>query len=138
MDAIKDPSKRKAVSVMINQQLYGEYTTSIANRFPLVGWKAGMKDVPLDTIPGIDKFASRDLSKTGYQLFDTGPMEFAIEAAPDESTVTVRTSSAYPMHADISVPAATTGTCTVTQEFVIDLTGPEPAIKNLQIGQTLA
>ena len=138
MDAIKDPSKRKAVSVMINQQLYGEYTTSIANRFPLVGWKAGMKDVPLDTIPGIDKFASRDLSKTGYQLFDTGPMEFAIEVAPDESTVTVHAKSEYPFHADVSQPTATIGTCTVTQDFVIDLTGPAPAIKNLQIGQTLA
>ena len=138
MDAIKDPSKRKAVSVMINQQLYGEYTTSIANRFPLVGWKNGMKDVPLDTIPGIEKFASRDLTKTQYQLFDTGPMEFAIEVAPDESTVTVHAKSEYPFHADVSQPTATIGTCTVTQDFVIDLTGPEPAIKNLQIGQTLA
>ena len=40
--------------------------------------------------------------------------------------------------ADRTITTATIGTCTVTQDFVIDLTGPEPAIKNLQIGQTLA
>ncbi len=65
-------------------------------------------------------------------------MEYAIEVAPDESTVTVRTKSPYPMHADISAPKATVGTCTVTQEFVIDLTGPDPVIRDLQIGQALA
>jgi hypothetical protein len=59
-------------------------------------------------------------------------------SAPDESTVTVHARSGYPLHADISMSTATIGTCTVTQDFVIDLTGPEPAIKNLQIGQTLA
>ena len=137
LESIKDPAKRKAVSVMINQQMWGDYTASVANRLPFSGWKAGMQDEPIDTVPGIEKFASRDFLKTGYQLFDTGPMEFAIEVAPDESTVTVRTSSAYPMHADISVPAATTGTCTVTQEFVIDFTGAEPAIRDLRIGQAL-
>ena len=137
LESIKDPAKRKAVSVMINQQMWGDYTASVANRLPFSGWKAGMQDEPIDTVPGIEKFASRDFLKTGYQLFDTGPMEFAIEVAPDESTVTVRTSSAYPMHADISVPTATTGMCTVTQEFVIDFTGAEPAIRDLRIGQAL-
>ena len=41
------------------------------------------------------------------------------------------------MHADISLPTASVGTCTVTQDFVIDFTGPEPAIRDFRIGQTL-
>ncbi len=58
------------------------------------------------------------------------------EVAPDESTVTVRATSPYPLHADITLPTAFVGTCTVTQEFVIDFTGAEPAIRDLRIGQT--
>ena len=58
------------------------------------------------------------------------------KVAPDESTVTVRATSPYPLHADITLPTAFVGTCTVTQEFVIDFTGAEPAIRDLRIGQT--
>ena len=138
LDAIKDPAKRKTVSVMVNQQIYGDYTASVGNRLPFSGWKNGMPDEPVADIPGIGTFASRDVSKTGYQLFDTGPMTFAIEVAPDESTVTVRATSPYPLHADVTLPSTFVGTCTVTQEFVIDFTGAEPAIRDLKIGQTLA
>ena len=137
MAAIKDPAKRKVVSVMINQQLYGDYTASVSNRIPFAGWKNDMPDEPVDTIPGIENFASRDVMKTGLQIFDSGPMEFAIDVSPDESTVTVHAKVAYPIHADYSLPSTMIGTCTVSQEFVIDLTGAEPEIRDLKIGQSL-
>jgi len=136
--AIPDPAKRKAVSVMINQQLFGEFTASVANRQPLPGWKDGMADEPVEGIPGIGNFAARDVTRTGYQLFDTGPMEFAIEVAPDGNSVSVRAKSAYPLHADVSIPKETVGTCRVTQEFVIDFTGAAPAIRDFKIAQALS
>ena len=138
MGAIKDPEKRKVVSVMVNQQIFGDYTTSVANRVPFSGWKNGMADEDVAGIPGIEKFASRDIQKTGYQLFDTGPMAFEIDVSPDESTVKVRAKSEYPLHGDISMPTTIVGRCTVTQEFVIDFTGGEPTIRDLKIGQTLS
>lgn len=137
MESIKDPAKRKVVSVMINQQLYGDYTASVSNRIPFAGWKNGMPDEPVDTIPEIRKFASRDIAKTILQVFDTGPLEFAIDISPDESTVTVHAKIAYPIHADFTLPTTTIGTCTVSQEFVIDFTGAEPMIRDFKIGQAL-
>ena len=136
LNTIKDPKKRKAVSMVVNQQIWGDFTTSIANRVPLVGWKAGMKDESSTDIPGIEKFASRDVMKTRDQLFGAGPMTFDIVVSPDESTVTVHTTCDYPVHADVSLKDAAIGTCKVTQDFVIDLTGEEPAIRDVKIGQT--
>lgn len=139
MDAIKDQAKRKVVSVMINQQIYGDFTASVGNRLPFSGWKNGMADEPVADIPGIERFASRDIvSMGGLQLFDTGPMEFAIEVSPDESTVTVRAKATYPIHADITLPNAIIGNCAVTQAFVIDFTGAEPAIRDFKIEQAIA
>ncbi len=138
MAAIQNPEKRKVVSVIINQQLFGDYTASVANRIPFSGWKNGMPDEPVDTIPNIRTFASRDIMKTGvFPLFDSGPLEFAIDVSPDESTVTVRAKSAYPLHADVTLPTTTFGKCEVSQEFVIDFTGEEPVIRDLKIGQAL-
>ena len=137
MESIQDPVKRKVVSVMINQQLYGDYTASVANRIPFSGWKKGMPEERVDTIPEVGKFASRDVMKTGLPLLDTGPMEFAIDISPDESTVTVHSTSAYPIHADFTLPTTMIGTCTVSQEFVIDFTGAEPVIRDFKIGQAL-
>ena len=57
--------------------------------------------------------------------------------ADESGLVTVRATSPYPLHADITLPTAFVGTCTVTQEFVIDFIGAEPAIRDLRIGQTL-
>ena len=137
MESIKNVEKRKVVSVMINQQLYGDYTASVSNGLPLSSWKNGMPEEPINTIPGIETFASRDVMKLGCPLFGTGPLEFAIDVSPDESTVTVRAKSAYPIHADITLQSTTIGTCTVSQEFVIDFTGAEPVIRDLKIGQAL-
>lgn len=138
MDAIKDPMKRKVVSVMINQQIYGDFTSSIGNRIPFDGWKDGMPEEPVGSIPGIEKFASRDIAKTGYGLFDTGPMEFEIAVSPDEKTVRVHAKSVYPLHVDVTLPKETIGTCTVTQDFTIDFSGAEPVIKDFKIGQMFA
>ena len=137
MNTIKDPAKRKAVSMMVNQSLFGEFTTSIANRIPLAGWKEGMKDELTADIPGIEKFASRDIMKTGDQLFGTGQMTFDLVVSPDESTVTVHAVCYNPLHADVSMSTAMVGTCAITQDFVIDFTGPEVAIRDFKIGQTL-
>ena len=49
-NAIKDPAKRKVVSVMINQQIWGEYTTSVANRLPFASGN-GVEEEPSATIP---------------------------------------------------------------------------------------
>ncbi len=136
--AIKDPAKRKAVSLMVNQQLFGDYTASVANMLPLEGWKPGMESEPVDSIPGVRNFTSRNIADTGYQLFDTGPATFAIDVAPGETAVKVRATVEYPIHADVSMPDAKIGTATVTQEFVIDFTGAEPAIRDFKIGQALA
>ena len=137
MESIQDPVKRKVVSVMINQQLFGDFTASISNRIPFAGWKAGMPEEPVDTIPEVGKFASRDVMKTGLPLFDTGPMEYAIDVSPDESAVTVHAKSVFPVHADVTLPTTMIGTCTVSQEFVIDFTGAEPMIRDFKIGQAL-
>ena len=125
MESIKDPVKRKVVSVMINQQIFGDFTASISSRIPFSGWKAGMPEEPVDTM------------KTGLPLFDTGPMEYAIDVSPDESAVTVHAKSVFPVHADVTLPTTMIGTCTVTQEFVIDLSGEEPEIRDFKIGQAL-
>ncbi|MBO7688574.1 MAG: hypothetical protein J6V72_19505, partial [Kiritimatiellae bacterium] len=137
MESIKDPVKRKVVSVMINQQLFGDFTASISNRIPFVGWKAGMPEEPVDTIPEVGKFASRDVMKTGLPLLDTGPMEYAIDVSPDESAVTVHAKSVFPVHADVTLPTTMIGTCTISQEFVIDLSGEDPEIRDFKIGQAL-
>ena len=137
MESIKDPVKRKVVSVMINQQLFGDFTASVSSRIPFAGWKAGMPDEPVDPIPEVGKFASRDVMKTGLPLLDTGPMEYAIDVSPDESAVTVHAKSVFPVHADVTLPTTMIGTCTISQEFVIDLSGEDPEIRDFKIGQAL-
>ena len=52
--------------------------------------------------------------------------------------MTVHAKSTFPLHADITLPAATVGTCVVTQDFVIDFTGAEPVIRDVKIGQALS
>lgn len=138
MDAIKDPAKRKIVSVMVNQQIFGDFSSSIANLIPLDGWKNGMEPEDVAGIPGIGKFATRDISKSGCPLYGTSPMAFEIDVSDDESTVKVRATSAFPLNFDHMNPKAQAGTCTISQEFTIDLSGPEPAIRDLKIGQALS
>ena len=73
------------------------------------------------------------------QLFGTGPMEFEIDVSPDESTVTIRSKSHFPINGDYAMPeGSTVGKCKATQEFVIDFTGAEPVIRDVTIGQALS
>lgn len=99
--------------------------------------RAGMPEEPVDTIPEVGKFASRDVMKTGLPLLDTGPMEYAIDVSPDESAVTVHAKSVFPVHADVTLPTTMIGTCTISQDFVIDLSGEDPEIRDFKIGQAL-
>ena len=65
-------------------------------------------------------------------------MVFEIEVSPDESTVTVHSWTPYPINGDFGMgPMATIGTCTDTQDFVIDFTGPEPVIRDYKAGQSI-
>ena len=136
-NAIKDPEKLKAVSVVINQQLWADYT-SLACRMPLYPIKSGMEAEPVNNIPGIEKFVSRDAMQTGMQLMGTGLMEFEIDVSAGGSTVTVRSKSDYPINGDYAMPEGSkVGTCRVTQELVIDFTGAEPEIRGYKVGQAL-
>ena len=51
--------------------------------------------------------------------------------------MTVHAKSVFPVHADVTLPTTMIGTCTVSQEFTIDLTGAEPVIRDFKIGQAL-
>ena len=136
--AIKDPEKLKAVTVVINQQSWGDFTTSVSSKLPFDETGGYLNGEDPSVIPGIEKFVSRDLLKVNYMVLGTGTQVYAIDVAPDESTVSVRMKQDYPILADFTLPDKTVGTATVTQEFVIDFTGAEPTIRDLKIGQALS
>lgn len=134
-NAFKDPAKLKIVSAVVNQQLWADYT-SISNKMPL--YRANQPDEPIDNVPNIDKFVSRDAMKTGMSLLGTGQLAFSLEISPDENTVTLHSNSTYPISGDFAMgPNVTIGKCKVTQELVIDLSGPEPAIRDYKVGQAI-
>ena len=55
-----------------------------------------------------------------------------------ESTVTVHSTSYYPINGAVEMgPQSKIGKCTVTQDFVFDFTGPEPAIRDYKVGQAI-
>ena len=136
-NAIKDPEKLKAVSAVINQQLWADYTL-LCCRMPLHPSKAGLQPDPVNTIPGIEKFVSRDVMETGMQTLGTGQMVFKINVSPDESIATVTSTSDYPINGDFAMPEGSTlGKCKVSQELVIDFTGAEPVIRDYKVGQAL-
>ena len=134
-----DPAKLKAVSILLNQQIFGELTTAVPNRMPLAGWKPGQDDEDIANIPGIGKFASRDIGKTGCPFFDSGAMTFEIDIAPDGNSAKIRAKCESPMRGDISLmeKGKDVGKCVITQEFTLEF-GNEPVIKDLKIGQTFA
>jgi hypothetical protein len=136
-----DPAKLKAVSVLLNQQLFGEFTASLANRIPLVGWrKDGLPaEESLENIPYIRKFASHDINKAEYLLYQEGSMSFEIDVAPDGKSATIRAKAEPNMygHKTLLGKGNEIGKCIITQEFTLEF-GDEPTIKNLKIGQTLA
>lgn len=137
-NAIKDKDKLKFVSIMINQQLFADHTT-LGSRVPLVSWKKGMPEVDVDTIPGIDSFATRTINDMGgQQLLGTGQMKFSIDVSPDEKTVKVQATNVFMMNSDLSAGSnAYIGKCSILHDFTIDFTGPEPVIKDFKVGQTL-
>jgi hypothetical protein len=136
-NAFKDPEKLKAVSAVINQQLWGDYTL-LCCRMPLHPIKAGMQPDPVNNIPGIEKFVSRDVMETGMQTLGTGQMVFRINVSPDENIVTVTSTSDYPINGDFAMGGgATIGKCKVSQSLVIDFTGAEPEIRDYKVGQAL-
>ena len=136
-NAFKDPEKLKAVSAVINQQLWGDYTL-LCCRMPLHPIKAGMQPDPVNNIPGIEKFVSRDVMETGMQTLGTGQMVFKINISPDENIVTVTSTSDYPINGDFAMGGgATIGKCKVSQSLVIDFTGAEPEIRDYKVGQAL-
>jgi len=140
LEAIPDPAKRKAVSFLVNQQLFGSMM-ALSSRRPLSGWGDGenkVEELALDKTPGIGNFASRDAMKTGYPLFGKSQAEYALDVAEDGKSVRVRAKSAFSLHADISLPAASTGTCTIAQDFVIDFTGEKPAVRDFRLDQTFS
>ena len=134
-----DPAKLKAVSVVLNQQIFGELTTAVPNRMPLAGWKPEQDDVDIANIPGIGKFASRDIGKTGCPFFDSGALTFEIDIAPDGNSAKIRAKTESPMRGDISLmeKGLDVGKCVITQEFTLEF-GNEPVVKDLKIGQTFA
>ena len=137
LNAIKDPVKRKVVSVMVNQQLFAELSTAIPNRFSLPGLN-GTPEVPFNEIPDIDKFASRDFKETGRALLGKGSQTYEITVGEDEKTVTVRARYEAPLltnHSKEEVPFAK---CTYEMEFVIDFNDAKPEIKDMKLGQTLS
>ncbi len=134
-----DPAKLKTVSVMLNQQIFGELTTAVPNKTPLASWKQGQADEQTANIPGIEKFVSRDINRSKYPLFGSGPMSFEIDVAPDGNSAKIRAKCESPIIGDITLMDAgkEVGKCIFTQEFTLEL-GDKPAIKDLKIGQTLA
>jgi hypothetical protein len=134
-----DPAKLKAVSILLNQQIFGELTTAVPNRVPLAGWKPGQGDEDIASIKNIEKFASRDINKTGCPFFDAGSMTFEIDVAPDGNSAKIRAKTESPMRGDISLmeKGLDVGKCVITQEFTLEF-GNEPVVKDLKIGQTFA
>ena len=136
----KDPAKFKVVSMALNQQLWADFTT-IANKEQLYPTGPGMPYVDFDVLSGIDKVVSRDIMANDQiptQTLGTGKMVFAIEVSPDESTVTVHSRTSYPINGAFDMgPQSKIGKCTVTQDFVFDFTGPEPAIRDYKVGQSI-
>ncbi len=136
-----DPAKLKAVSVVMNQQLFGEFTASLANRIPLVGWrKDGLPaDESLENIPYVRKFASHDIETAQYLLYQEGAMSFEIDVAPDGKSATIRAKAEPNIYGHMTLlgKGNEIGKCIITQEFTLEF-GDEPTIKNLKIGQTLA
>ena len=134
-----DPAKLKAVSIVFNQQIFGELTTALPNKLALEGWKDGQEDEDISNIPNIVKFASRDINLTGYPLFQTGAMTFEIDVAPDGNSAKIRAKAESVLCGDKTLQAKgqDVGKCIITQEFTIEF-GNEPVIKDLKIGQTFA
>ena len=134
-----DPAKLKAVSMMLNQQIFGELTTAVPNKTPLASWKPGQEDEEIANIPGVEKFVSRDINRSKYPLFGSGPMSFEINVAPDGNSAKIRAKSESPIIGDVTLmdKGQEVGKCILTQEFTLEL-GDKPAIKDLKIGQTLA
>ena len=134
-----DPAKLKAVSMMLNQQIFGELTTAVPNKTPLASWKPGQEDEDISNIPGIEKFVSRDINRSRYPLFGSGPMSFKIDIAPDGKSAKIFAKSESPICGDATLlnKGQEVGTCTLTQEFTLEF-GDKPAIKDLKIGQTLS
>ena len=138
-NAFKDPEKLKVVSIALNQMLWADLT-AIANQEPLYPTGPNKPYEPYNTLPGIDSVVSRDIRATDLPspTVGTGKMVFEIEVSPDESTVTVHSWTPYPINGDFGMgPMATIGTCTDTQDFVIDFTGPEPVIRDYKVGQAI-
>ena len=134
-----DPAKVKALSVVANQQIFGEFTTAVSNRIALPGWKRGQEEEDIANVPNIEKFASRDITKTGCPFFDSGNASFEIDIAPDGNSAKIRAKSESPMRGDHTLmeKGKDVGKCIITQEFTLEF-GAEPVIKDLKIGQTFA
>ena len=134
-----DPAKLKAVSVVFNQQIFGELTTALPNKLALPGWRQGQADEEITNIPNIEKFASRDINLTGYPLFQTGAMTFELDVAPDGNSAKIRAKTESKLCGDKTLMAKgqDVGKCIITQEFTLEF-GNEPVIKDLKIGQTFA
>ena len=134
-----DPAKVKALSVVANQQIFGEFTTAVSNRIALPGWKRGQEEEDIANVPNIEKFASRDITKTGCPFFDSGNASFEIDIAPDGQSAKIRAKSESPMRGDYTLmeKGKDVGKCVITQEFTLEF-GAEPVIKDLKIGQTFA
>ena len=136
----KDPAKFKVVSMVLNQQLWADFTT-IASKEQLYPTVPGGRYVPFNVLSGIDKVVSRDIMANDQiptQTLDTGKMVFEIEISPDESTVKVHSRTSYPINGAFDMgPQSKIGKCTVTQDFVFDFTGPEPAIRDYKVGQAI-
>ena len=134
-----DPAKVKALSVVANQQIFGEFTTAVSNRIALPGWKRGQEEEDIANVPNIEKFASRDITKTGCPFFDSGNASFEIDIAPDGNSAKIRAKSESPMRGDYTLmdKGKDVGKCIITQEFTLEF-GAEPVIKDLKIGQTFA
>jgi hypothetical protein len=134
-----DPAKVKALSVVANQQIFGEFTTAVSNRIALPGWKRGQEEEDIANVPNIEKFAARDITKTGFPFFDSGNASFEIDIAPDGNSAKIRAKSESPMRGDYTLmdKGKDVGKCIITQEFTLEF-GAEPVIKDLKIGQTFA
>jgi len=134
-----DPAKVKALSVVANQQIFGEFTSAVSNRIALPGWKRGQDEEDIANVPNIEKFAARDITKTGFPLFDSGNASFEIDVAPDGQSAKIRAKSESPMRGDHTLmeKGKDVGKCVITQEFTLEF-GAEPVIKDLKIGQTFA
>lgn len=134
-----DPAKVKVLSVVANQQIFGEFTSAVSNRIALPGWKRGQEEEDIANVPNIEKFASRDITKTGCPFFDSGNASFEIDVAPDRKSVKIRAKSESPMRGDYTLmdKGKDVGKCVITQEFTLEF-GAEPVIKDLKIGQTFA